>query len=196
MDPWNEGYEALELRDHVASHINQVDDPIRFVTKVQKIRRQRQKVQALQIQARDKGSRVKRARNRLQEAFRSFLDAGGTIPPQGNSHDRATASLREMNATFQELEARDIDLDMVESTLVPAEWELKDSEQQLYEDILGPSASDGNDSEISVQAIKRIPETLHDGPNQNCNNLQSPKHELTGQERLSAPARKREGSQG
>ncbi|KIW30751.1 uncharacterized protein PV07_02455 [Cladophialophora immunda] len=184
--------EDLTNHNDTFNHVNRVDNPIRFVTKVQKIRRQRQKVQTLRIQARDERSRMKDTRNRLQEAFRNFLDAGGTIPPQENSHDSATASLREMNATFKELEAQDIDLDMVESTLVPAEWELKDSEQQLYEDILGPSASDGNDSEISVQAIKRIPETLHDGPNQNYVNVQSPKHELTSQERLSSLARKRE----
>ncbi|OAL18424.1 hypothetical protein AYO22_10620 [Fonsecaea multimorphosa] len=187
------------LKDHSTSHndtwnyLDRLDNHIHFVTKVKKIRQQRQKVQALRIQARDERSRMKHTRDRLQEAFGSFLEASGTMLSLGNGYDSATVGLREMESTFRELEAQDIDLDIVESTLVPAEWELKESEQQLYEDILGSSASDGSDSEIGVQLIKKIPESLHDIPKTHDVNVSlSPEYEPTSQERLSALARQRQ----
>ncbi|OAP64078.1 hypothetical protein AYL99_00050 [Fonsecaea erecta] len=186
-------HEPLTRYKDTWDHLTLVDTHIHFVTEVKKIKRQRRKVQTLRIQARDERSRMKHIQHRLQEAFRGFLKASGPLLPKGNGHDSATASMQEIEAAFMELEAQDVDLDMVESTLIPAEWELKESEKQLYEGLLGPSASDGHDSEIGVELAQKISENLSDRPQLNDIVVSLPPEcGPTSQERLSALARQRQ----
>ncbi|KIW88292.1 uncharacterized protein Z519_10859 [Cladophialophora bantiana CBS 173.52] len=167
-------------------HLDQVDNHVHFITKVQMIRRQRLKVQALRIRARDKRNWMKHTRNRLHKVFRDFLKANEAFHRQTH-HDNTTTSFQEMGLTFQELEAQDIDLDVVESNLAPAEWELKESEKRLYEDLLGPSASDEDDSEVGIQMTEATPSWFHKRPNEkNVKVSLLPPYEATTQDRLSA----------
>ncbi|EXJ61548.1 hypothetical protein A1O7_01976 [Cladophialophora yegresii CBS 114405] len=127
------------------NHLEHIDKQLHFVSRFQKLAEQRRKVRRLRVRARDGRGQIQATRHRLHGALQRVLKAIEAHSVRSDSENSLMKDLETAEMVCDELNSEDIVQDIVESDLLPEEWELEDSERRLYEAVLGPSASDGDD---------------------------------------------------
>ncbi|ETI27111.1 hypothetical protein G647_09793 [Cladophialophora carrionii CBS 160.54] len=130
---------------HPENPLEHIDKQVHFVSGFQKLAAQRRKVRRLRVRARDGRGQLKATRHRLHGALQRFFKTIEAHPFGLDSDPTLMKDLETAEVACDELNSEDIAQDIVESDLLPEEWELEDSERRLYEAVLGPSASDEED---------------------------------------------------
>jgi hypothetical protein len=134
---------------HPENPLDLIDKQVCFVAGFQELGAKRRKVQRLRVRARDGRSQIKATRNRLHGALHRFFSAIEANRLQVDSAESIMKDFQTAEVAYEELNSEDVAQDMVESDLLPEEWELENTERRLYEAVLGPSASD-EDEDIDV----------------------------------------------
>lgn len=137
------------------------DRPVYFLRDFQNINSQRQDIQLKRIKAREERNKMKVSRQRLLEAGSELLKATRRLrsPVEGDEHDMS-AQIENLENIMNELDTQEVYYDGLEGELIPAEWELKEAEQELYNQILGAAPPDQNESEGDTRPTPRTPRNV------------------------------------
>lgn len=112
-----------------------------LVHEFRKFDSQRQHVQMLRVLARDERHRMRTMRQRFQEAAAQLIQTSRLYAstPETNAGKNAEANLKfqHIEKCFQELETQEMRYDLLESDLIPAEWELNKVEREYNTRALG-----------------------------------------------------------
>ncbi|KIW69843.1 hypothetical protein PV04_02166 [Phialophora macrospora] len=170
---------------HPENPLDLIDRQVSFVAGFQTLQAKRRKVRRLRVRARDGRGQIKATRTRLHGALQRFFKAIEAHPLRYDTAESIMKDFQTAEVAYEELNSEDVAQDIVESDLLPEEWELEDTERRLYEAILGPSASD-EDDDLDVDFGRMVQQVRHPTTAiEDATSLPGP-DEATADERLSA----------
>ncbi len=162
---------------HGSASPEPVDKAIQFVRDFRNLNRLRNNVQKLRIRARDKRNQMKFARDEVYKTSAKLLRASQL---QQDIHEQ----VQSLQESVREMGKQEILVDWLESQLIPAEWALKEAEQELYGVVAGEPALDQDEFQVDVRSF---PDTSSYVPDAiDAMNTPYPPHELVAEERLAA----------